>query len=42
MVKSEDESHKFVIPDIIVPFCFGEFLRSSPDQQFLAVVILLE
>jgi hypothetical protein len=42
MVKAKDESHEFVVPDIIVVFCFGEFLRCSSNHKFLAVVILLE
>jgi hypothetical protein len=42
MVKAKDKSHEFVVPDIIVMFCFGEFPGCSSDHKFLAMVILLE
>jgi hypothetical protein len=42
IVKPKDETHKFSVPYIVVPFYFSEFLGCSPNHEFLTTVILLK
>jgi hypothetical protein len=42
MIKAEDESHEFTIPDVIVVLCLRELLQSCTNHQFLASFISLK